>query len=59
MCQRTKMKIEILKSAKGNEQKQNKAANPPNPKSPKPRQSHMRRIDKRREKSNPKIGLHS
>ena len=27
------MKIEILKSAKGNEQKQNKSAKPPNPES--------------------------
>ena len=45
MCQRTKMKIEILKSAKGNEQKQNKPAKPP-----KPRQAHMPRKDKAREK---------
>ena len=27
MCERTKMKIEILKSAKGNEKKQHKLAN--------------------------------
>ena len=44
------MKIEILKSAKGNQQKQNKPAKPPNPKSPKPRQAHMPRKDKAREK---------
>ena len=44
------MKIEILKSAKGNEQKQNKPPKPPNPQSPKPRQAHMPRKDKAREK---------
>ena len=44
------MKIEIMKSAKGNEQKQNKPAKPPNPISPKPRQAHMPRKDKAREK---------
>ena len=44
------MKIEILKSTKGNEQKQNKPAKPPNPKSPKARQAHMPRKDKAREK---------
>ena len=44
------MNIEILKSAKGNEQKQNKLAKRPNPKSPKPRQAHMPRKDKAREK---------
>ena len=31
------MTIEILKSAKGNDQKQNKPAKPENPESPKPR----------------------
>ena len=49
------MKIEILKSTKGNEQKQNKPVKPPksqipNPKSPKLRQAHMPRKDKAREK---------
>ena len=44
------MKIEILKSDKGNEQKQSKPAKPPNTKSPKPRQAHMPRKDKAREK---------
>ena len=44
------MKIEILESAKGNEQKQNKLAKPPNPKSPMPRQAHMPRKDKARKK---------
>ena len=39
------MKIEILKSAKGNEQKQNKPAKAPNP-----RQAHMPRKGKAREK---------
>ena len=44
------MKIEILKSAKGDEQKQNEPANLPNLKSPKPRQAQMPRKDKAREK---------
>ena len=35
------MKIQIPKSAKGNEQKQNKLTKPPNPESPKSRQAHM------------------
>ena len=44
------MKIEILKSAEGNEQKQSKPAKLQNPKSPKPRQAHMPRKDKAKEK---------
>ena len=52
------MKIEILKSTKGNEQKQNKPVKPPNPKSPKLRQAHMPRKDKAREKkATPLTGL--
>ena len=45
------MKTEILKSANGNKQKQNKLAEPQirNPKSPKSRQSYMPRKDKARE----------
>ena len=50
------MKIEILKSVEGNEQKQNKPTNLSNPKSPKPRLAHMPIKDKAREKATLRLG---
>ena len=44
------MKIEILKSAEENEQKTNYTDQSPKSKSPKPRQAHMPRKDKAKEK---------
>ena len=54
------MKIEILKSVKGNEQKQNKLAKPPNPKSPKTQVGrHAKKRQNKGKESHPKIGLHT
>ena len=52
------MKIEILKSAKGNDQKQNKPAKPPKPRIPKTLVGpHAKRNKKRRKRKLPKIGV--
>ena len=44
------MKIEILKSAKGNGQKQNKPAKPPKSRIPKTQVGHMPKKQKKKEK---------
>ena len=49
------MKIEILKTAKGNDQKQNKLAKPPKPRIPKTQVGpHAKRNKKRRKRKLPK-----
>ena len=49
------MKIEILKSAKGNDQKQNKPAKPPKPQIPQTQVGpHAKRNKKRRKRKLPK-----
>ena len=56
------MKTKILKSAKGNEQKQNKPAKPqiPNPQNPKTQAvPHTKKRQSKGKESNPKIGLHT
>ena len=51
------MKIEILKSAKGNDQKQNKQAKPPKPRIPKSQVGpHAKRSKNEGKESNQKIG---
>ena len=59
LTNQNKMKIEILKSAKGNEQKQNKPAKAPNPKSPKPGKPPCPEKQNKGKESHPKIGLHT
>ena len=51
------MKIEILKSAKGNEQKQNKPAKPA--KSQNQGRPHVKKRQSKGKESNPKIELHT
>ena len=52
------MKIEILKSAKGNDQKQNKPAKPPKPRIPKTQVSpHAKRNKNEGEESYQKVGI--
>ena len=51
------MKIEILKSAKGNEQKQNKPAKPPNPKSQSPKPQAVPHAKKRQSKGKSTLRL--